>query len=113
MIRFFAVVNYMFRKFSFCSNLYADLMANIILLHIFINLKIVFFMKHDPEVKIFIQNQVILEFVLKLIKLIFCISNKVSVLYTLMLPLSYLGQRINATRDGGRKGGHHISKVKV
>ena len=37
-IRFFAVV----RKFSFCSNLYADVIANIILLHIFINMKIVF-----------------------------------------------------------------------
>ena len=32
----------MIRKFSFCSNLYADIIANIILLHIFINLKIVF-----------------------------------------------------------------------
>ena len=42
MIRFFAMVNYMVRKFSFCSNLYADVIANIILLHIFINLKIVF-----------------------------------------------------------------------
>ena len=42
MIRFFAVVNYMVRTFSFCSNLYADVIANIILLHIFINLKIVF-----------------------------------------------------------------------
>ena len=42
MIRFFAVVNYMVRKFSFCSNLYADVIANIILLHIFISLKIVF-----------------------------------------------------------------------
>ena len=42
MIRFFAVVNCMVRKFSFCSNLYADVIANIILLHIFINLKIVF-----------------------------------------------------------------------
>ena len=43
MIRFFAVVNYMIRKFSFCSNFYADAIANIILLHIFINLKIVFY----------------------------------------------------------------------
>ena len=42
MIRFFAVVNYMVRKFSFCTNLYADFIANIILLHIFINLIIVF-----------------------------------------------------------------------
>ena len=42
MIRFFAVVNYMVRKFSFCSNLYADVIANIILKHIFINLKIGF-----------------------------------------------------------------------
>ena len=42
MIRFFAVVNYMVWKFLFCSNLYADVIANIILLHIFINLKIVF-----------------------------------------------------------------------
>ena len=42
MIRFFAVVNYMVRKFSFCSNLYADVIENIILSHIFINLKIVF-----------------------------------------------------------------------
>ena len=43
MIRFFAVLNYMVRKFSFCSNnLYADVIANIILLHIFSNLKIVF-----------------------------------------------------------------------
>ena len=42
MIRFFAVVNHMVRKLSFCSNLYADVIANIILLHIFINLKIVF-----------------------------------------------------------------------
>ena len=41
MIRFFAVVNYMVRKFSFYSN-YADVIANIILLHIYINLKIVF-----------------------------------------------------------------------
>ena len=40
-IRFFAVVNYMVRKCSFCSNLYADVIANIILLHVFINLKIV------------------------------------------------------------------------
>ena len=42
MIRFFAVVNYMVRKFSFCSNLYADVIANIVLSHIFISLKIVF-----------------------------------------------------------------------
>ena len=42
MIKFFAVVNYMVRKFSFCSYLYADVIAKIILLHIFINLKIVF-----------------------------------------------------------------------
>ena len=42
MIRFFAVVNYMTRKCSFCSNLYADVIGNIILLHIFIDLKIVF-----------------------------------------------------------------------
>ena len=42
MIRFFAVMNYMVRKFSFSSNLYADVIANIILVHIFINLKIVF-----------------------------------------------------------------------
>ena len=42
MIRFFAVVNYMVRKFSFCSNFYAGVIANIILLYIFINLKIVF-----------------------------------------------------------------------
>ena len=42
MMRFFAVVNYMVRKFSFCSNLYADVSANKILLHIYINLKIVF-----------------------------------------------------------------------
>ena len=42
MIRFFAVVNYMVRKKSFCSNLYADVIANIILLRIFISLKIVF-----------------------------------------------------------------------
>ena len=42
MIRFFAVVNYMVRKMSFCSTLYADAIANNILLHIFINLKIVF-----------------------------------------------------------------------
>ena len=42
MIRFFTLVNYMVRKFSFCSTLYADVIANIILLHIFINLKIVF-----------------------------------------------------------------------
>ena len=42
MIRFFAVVNYMLRKFSFCSNFYADVIAKIIRLHIFINLKIVF-----------------------------------------------------------------------
>ena len=41
-IRFFALVNYVVWKFSFCSNLYADDIANIILLHIFINLKIVF-----------------------------------------------------------------------
>ena len=42
MIRFFAVVNYVVRRFSFCSNFFADVIANIILLHIFINLKIVF-----------------------------------------------------------------------
>ena len=42
MIRFFAVVNYMIRKFSFYSTLYADITANIILLHNFINLKKVF-----------------------------------------------------------------------
>ena len=43
MIKFFAVVNYyMDRKFSFCSNFYADVIAKIILLHIFINQKIVF-----------------------------------------------------------------------
>ena len=42
MIRYFAVVNYMVRKFSFCSNLYADVIANIVLLYIFINLKIAF-----------------------------------------------------------------------
>ena len=32
----------MVRKFSFCSNFYADVIASIILLHIFINLKIIF-----------------------------------------------------------------------
>ena len=42
MIRLFAVVNYMVQKFSFCSNLWADAIANIIHLHIFIHLKIVF-----------------------------------------------------------------------
>ena len=42
MIRFFDVANYMVRKFSLCSTLYADVIANIILLHIFINLKIFF-----------------------------------------------------------------------
>ena len=42
MIRCFAVVNNMVRKFSYCSNLYADVIANIILLHIFINLNIIF-----------------------------------------------------------------------
>ena len=42
MIRFFAVVNYVVRKFSFCSNLYADIIANIVLLQIFLNLKIDF-----------------------------------------------------------------------
>ena len=41
-MRFFAVLNYMVRKLSFCSNWYADIIANIILLHIFINLKPVF-----------------------------------------------------------------------
>ena len=53
MIRFFAVVNYMVRKFSFYSNLYADVIANIVLLRIFINLKIA----HDPEVKIFYSDR--------------------------------------------------------
>ena len=42
LIRFFAVVNYMVLKFSFCSNLYTDVIANIVLLHIFINPKIDF-----------------------------------------------------------------------
>ena len=42
MIRFFAVVNYMVGKFSFCRHLCADVIANIILLNIFISLKIVF-----------------------------------------------------------------------
>ena len=39
MIRLFTVVNYMVRKFSFCSYLCEDVIANIILLHIYINLK--------------------------------------------------------------------------
>ena len=42
MITFFAMVSYMVQKFSFCSNLYVDVLANIFLLHIFINLKTVF-----------------------------------------------------------------------
>ena len=44
MIRCFAMVNYMVRTFSFCSNLYADVIAKIFLLHVhcFNNLKIVF-----------------------------------------------------------------------
>ena len=42
MITFFAMVNYMVRKISFCSNFCADVFLNIIFLHIFINLKIVF-----------------------------------------------------------------------
>ena len=42
MIRFFAMVNYMVRKFSFCSNLYVDVIENINLLHTFINFKLVF-----------------------------------------------------------------------
>ena len=42
MIRFFAVVNNTARKFSFCYNLYPYVITYIILLHIFINLKIVF-----------------------------------------------------------------------
>ena len=54
MIRFFAVVDYMVWKFSFCSNFYLDVLENIYLLHIFINLKnSLYFMKNDPEVKIF------------------------------------------------------------
>ena len=43
MIRFFAVVNYMVRKISFCSNLCTDVIANINLLHISFNLKIVLY----------------------------------------------------------------------
>ena len=55
-IRFFAVVNNMVRKFSFCSTFYADVIANIILLHIFYQFEnSLYFMKHDPEVKSFIQ----------------------------------------------------------
>ena len=39
---FFAVVNYMIRQFSFCSNFYVDVLANIYLLHILIHSKTVF-----------------------------------------------------------------------
>ena len=42
MIRFFSRGELYGSKFSFCSDLYADVIANIILLHIFINLKTVF-----------------------------------------------------------------------
>ena len=42
MIRVFAVARYMVRKFSFCSNLYLGVLANIFLLHIFIDLKTIF-----------------------------------------------------------------------
>ena len=42
MIRFFVVVNYMVQKFSFCSNFYVDVFANIYLLHILIDSKTVF-----------------------------------------------------------------------
>ena len=56
----------MVRKFSFCSHLYADVIANILLLHIFINLKIVFIslniildLKSFIQIDIFIiQNRV-------------------------------------------------------
>ena len=52
----FAVMNYMARTFSFFSNLYADIIANIILLHLFINLKIVFISWNMiPKLKSFIQ----------------------------------------------------------
>ena len=60
MIIFFSVVNYMVRKFPFCSHLNADAIANIILLHIFIDLKkSLYFTKHDPEfeVKIFYSDR--------------------------------------------------------
>ena len=43
----------MVRKFSFRINLYTEVIANTILLHIFINENSIYFMKHDPEVNIF------------------------------------------------------------
>ena len=60
MIRFYAVVNYMVRKFSFCNNLYADVITNIVLLHVFIYIVFensLYFMKNDPEVKIFYSDR--------------------------------------------------------
>ena len=48
----FAVASYMAHNFLFCNNLLVHGLANIFLLHIFINLKN---MQHDPNVKCFIQ----------------------------------------------------------
>ena len=58
MIRFFAVVNYMVRKFSFCSNLYADAIAkHYPFTHFYQFEYSLYFMKHDPEVKIFYSDR--------------------------------------------------------
>ena len=48
----------MVRKFSFCSIFYVDILANIYLLHIFIDSKTVFISwSIDPEVKIFYSDR--------------------------------------------------------
>ena len=56
MIICFAVVNEMVQKLSFCVNFYIDVLANIYLLHIFIDLKTVFIWWNIiPKLKSFIQ----------------------------------------------------------
>ena len=42
------MVSYVVRKFSFCSHLFVDVLANIFFLHIFIDLKAVFILWNDP-----------------------------------------------------------------
>ena len=46
------MVNYMVQKFSFRSNLYADVITKIILLHVFINLKMIVFISWNMILKL-------------------------------------------------------------
>ena len=57
MISFFAVINYVVRKFAFCGIFCVNLIGKNPLAHFYRFENSLYFMKHDPEVKIFYTDR--------------------------------------------------------